>query len=53
MKGPVWYQRVTMQGASRTDARGQGGVHVDYSGRLRAADAQPSELVAEQQPELL
>lgn len=53
MKGPVWYQRVTMQGASRTDARGQGGVHVDYSGCLGAADAQTSKLVSEQEPELL
>lgn len=42
-----------MQGASRTDARGQGRVHVDYSGRLRTADAETGELVPEQEPELL
>lgn len=51
--GPVWYQGVTMRGASRTDATGQRGVHVDDGGGLRAGDAEPRELVAEQQPELL
>lgn len=42
-----------MRGASRTDARGQGGVHVDNGRRLRAADAETGEFVTEQEPELL
>lgn len=42
-----------MRGASRTDATGQRSVHVDDGGGLRAGDAEPRELVAEQQPELL
>lgn len=42
-----------MLGASRTDARRQRGVHVDDGGGLRAADAEPRELVPEEKPELL
>lgn len=42
-----------MLGASRTDAASERHVHVDDGGGLRAADAEPGELVAEQQPELL
>lgn len=38
---------------ARTDARGQGRVHVDDGGGLRAGDAEPGELVAEEQAELL